>query len=509
MADIEIQHINASKVRLNTMDEGILEDLYRTLRFKEPTFAPNKFSKWDGEVRLFDKSTRLLNYGLIYHLLDLSRIRQWSLSLDDEIKQDLKPVTKGQIEEWCDSIDLRDGGNRISPYDYQREGLYLAIRYSRITLLAATSAGKSLLQYMIIRMMQEINPEGKILLVVPSINLVSQMKSDFANYSSHNGWDAEKNCHCVAEGTSPFSNKPVIISTYQSLMNLDESYFHQYTTLLGDECHLYSAKSLEKIANSCINAYNRVGLTGTLKQDRLHPLQVSQHFGVIKRIVTTKQLQDAGRAAKTSIVMALLKYQTEERKQLFDAGGDYQKEIEYLTQHKERNRIIANLASGLKGNSLLLFERVDSHLIQVFEELKQRQGVQKKFLVIHGEIGNKERDIIKAETEAGNDITILATYGCMSTGVSIKKLHNLVFCHPSKSIIRILQSIGRLLRLHSSKDVANIFDLVDDLSYMGKKNHALNHSIERYGFYTEEQHPIRSLTINIGEKLTTKTVSVI
>jgi superfamily II DNA or RNA helicase len=503
MSDIQILPINASFMAVTSEDEGIREDLYQYFRFEEPTFTPNKFSKWDGSVRLYDKRSGKISYGLLSTVIAFAHDRQLTIDIDPAFKQDIKPITEEQINEWCDTLDLRDGDNKISPYDYQRAGLYLAIKYSRVTLLAATSAGKSLLQYLIIRFHQQLNT-GRILLIVPSINLVTQMYGDFKNYSTANGWDADKNCHMVYDGRTPYTNKPVVISTWQSLKDLEPDYFQQFSVMLGDECHTFSGECLEKIGKNCTNAYSRVGLTGTLKKDKLHPLQVQQHFGPIRRIVTTKQLQDAGRAAKTQVHIIQLEHTTDDRKNL---DGEYQKEIEFLIGHPYRNKIIKGLAKTLKGNTLILFDRIDAHLKIVAKEL-QDEMPHKRVLIITGEVENDERNVIKAEMEVGEDIVLLASFGTVSTGVSIKRLHNLVFAHPSKSVIRILQSLGRLLRLHSSKDVANIYDIVDVMMYYGKINHAMRHGAERLGFYTEEQHPVTVRKLHVPDPNAT-TVSLV
>lgn len=495
MPDLTIFPVSASHMAVTTDDEGVREDLYQYFRFEDPTFTPNKFSRWDGQVRLYEKKTGKMAYGLLSSVLNFAKDRQLSLDIDPAFKEDIKPVTREDIQTWCDEMDIRDDGNRIHPYDYQVEGLFLAVKYSRVTLLAATSAGKSLLQYLIIRFLQQINPQGRILLVVPSINLVTQMKSDFANYSSANGWDTEANVHQIFEGRTPYTRKPVVISTWQSLKDLEPSYFHQFTTLLGDECHTFGAKCLETIGFNCINAYNRIGLTGTLKKDKLHPLQVQQHFGPIRRIVTTKQLQDAGRAAKTKVTVFQVEHTTEDRQ----VSRTYQEEIDFLLQHNYRNKLIKSLAKTLKGNTLMLFDRVEKHLEVIAEELRQ-EAPNKTILVITGNVENDERQIIKATLEKGDNLVLLASFGTMSTGVSIKKLHNLVFCHPSKSIIRVLQSLGRLLRLHESKDVANIYDIVDVMMYMGKLNHAMRHGAERLGFYRDEQHPVEVKKLTVPSK---------
>ncbi len=489
MADVKIILVNAAFISVQSEDDGIREDLYQYLRCSDPTFVKSHYSKWDGQVRFYDRKTGIVSYGLLGTILTFCQDREYSMDIDPALKRDISTVTRPDIQEWSDNLKIMDKGERITPYDYQVEGLYLSSKFSRMTLLAATSAGKSLLQYLIIRYNQNA-VGGRILLVVPSVNLVTQMYKDFENYSSEDGWDVASNCHRVHEGISPYTNKSVVISTWQSLKDLPPDYFYQFSTLLGDECHLFSGASLESIGKNCINAYNRIGLTGTLKNNKMHPLQVQQHFGTIKRIVTTKQLQDAGRAAKTKITMFRVEHKTEDRKLV--SAMKYDEEMEFIMAHPYRNKLIKGLAKTLKGNSLFLFDRIEAHLEIIAEELRQEMP-DKRIMVITGEVENDDREIIKAEMEAatgGGDIVLLASYGTLSTGVSIKQLHNLVFCHPSKSIIRVLQSIGRILRLHITKDIANVYDICDVFMYSGHVNHCMKHAGHRLEFYQAEQHPV-------------------
>ncbi|ACV50053.1 DNA helicase UvsW [Delftia phage PhiW-14] len=505
MPDIGIGIINASWLSVSG-DSGVMEDVYEYFKLEDPDFRPNKYSRYDGKIRLFDKRTGKFPYGLLHVLLELTTQRRWSYNLDPELLKDFRAIPKQETDEWAKTLLLHDKGKPIEPYDYQLEGLHLAANNNRITLLAATAAGKSLLQYMMVRFY--LNAGMRILLIVPSINLVSQMVSDFKNYSSANGWDAEGNVHMICEGATPWTSKPVVVATWQSLKNLPEEWFHQWDMMIGDECHTFSAECLTYIGKNCINARNRYGLTGTLKKGRNHPLQVQQHFGPVRRLVTAKQLQDSGRAAKTRVIMIQINHKSEDRVALAQ-DRDYQKEIEFIISNEYRNRIIKNICLSAKGNTLVLFDRIDTHLELVKKMLEGNDSVLVR--VIDGDVANADRDVIKAEMEgvaAGKPVVLLATSGCVSTGVSIKNLHNLVFTHPSKSSVKVIQSIGRTIRLHDSKEVATIYDLVDDLSYAGWINHALRHASERLAIYDEEQHPVETHVFNVSglRSVTTKLV---
>lgn len=238
MADLFIKRQNASFIQVLSNDEGIIKDLYEFFRYEEPNFTKNKWSKWDGVVRMYNKGNGKLPYGLLQVVLKFAEDRKYTYDLDPKFKEDITNITREQIASWVKEIKLHSGGVEIEPYEYQMEALYLAVRYNRMTLLAATSAGKSLVAYLLCRYYEMLNNQDglKTLLVVPSINLVSQMYSDFKDYSVLNGWDASINCHTISEGARKNSINPIYISTWQSIKDEDPDYFHQFGRVIVDEC---------------------------------------------------------------------------------------------------------------------------------------------------------------------------------------------------------------------------------------------------------------------------------
>lgn len=487
---IQIERLNGSYIRIHTADRGIVEDLYDFFTYAEPDYQPSKWNKWDGTQRLYKKRDKTLPYGCLKMLLALCKDRDWSFELDKRFKEDINSINMKDLKEWAAGLELRSKGEPITPHDYQLDIVHDAIKFSRLTALAATSAGKSLAIYMLVRFYEMLAADDglKTLIVVPSINLVTQLYGDFEDYSTKNKWSTLSNCHQICDGSPRFSNKPVFISTWQSLKDEDASYFEQFGRIIVDECHLASGESIKTIGMNCTKAFFRVGLTGSLKKEKVHPILVQSVFGPIKQFVTAKQLIASGRATPTKVKMVHLDYSVADRQRVF--GMPYADEIEFLVAHRQRNEVIKNLAKGLPGNTLILFDRVEKHLDVLLEELRASGVTNKVFFNISGDVPNKTRDEIKRAIEAGNDIVLLASFGTVSTGVSIKKLHNLIFAHPFKSNIRLIQSVGRMLRLHESKDIANIFDLIDDLKFQDRSNFSMKHAFERYSIYTEEGHPV-------------------
>ena len=486
--DITIERVNASFIKLYVEDKGIRQDISDFFTYQEPGHVKSRFNKWDGIVRLFKLRTGYLPYGCLQMLLVQAKERGWKIDLDTRFSIDITKVTREELKTWITTLDIRSEGHQIEPYDYQIEALYLSIKFNRMVLLAATSAGKSLIAYMLVRYYEMImeSDDEKTLIVVPSQMLVDQMFNDFKDYSSHNGWNVEKNCHTIMQDRPKTSRKPIYISTWQSIHKEAPDYFLDFTSIISDECHLASGKSISSIMDCSVNAHRRIGMTGTLKSDKLHPILVSSLFGPVQRVVTTRQLIDTGRATSVDVTAMMLSYDPSERKKV--AGSTYKDEIQFLIEHPHRNKMVASLIASLRGNTLVVFDRIEH--IEAVKEILDSMTHGKQVFVITGDVKRDERELIKLIATKEDGITVLGTFGCVSTGLSIKRLRNLVLPHPSKSVVRVLQSLGRILRLHDDKDAAFVFDFMDDLSYEGESNHTLRHAFIRVDMYKNDQLPL-------------------
>ena len=118
---------------------------------------------------------------------------------------------------------------------------------------------------------------------------------------------------------------------------------------------------------------------------------------------------------------------------------------------------------------------------------------------VYGGTDTEIREKIRKIVEEKDDAVIVASYGTFSTGISIRKLHNIVFASPSKSRIRVLQSIGRQLRKSEHKEKAKLYDISDDLCWKKYKNHTFRHYEERLKIYESENFCHRTVVINIGK----------
>ena len=168
--------------------------------------------------------------------------------------------------------------------------------------------------------------------------------------------------------------------------------------------------------------------------------------------------------------------------------------------YKRQNKFITNLALELKGHTLILYSRVQAHGSVLYSMINTNKSDERKVFFVHGGVDAEEREQIREITEREVNAIIVASYGTFSTGINIKNLHNIVFASPSKSRIRNLQSIGRVLRKGTNKAKAILYDISDDCSVKSRKNYTLNHLIERIKIYNEENFNYDIITIQLKDK---------
>ena len=435
---------------------------------------------WDGKIRLFSPQNGELYLGL------LSYLEKWLENWDEpyEISEELKDekqLDREILNGFITGLKLKARGKSIMPRDYQVDAVDFAIRKHRALLLSPTASGKSLIIYILVRyykLLMREQPQDKTLILVPTTSLVEQMYSDFVDY----GWN-ESNMQRVYSGHDREVTHPVVISTWQSLYKMPKSYFDSFGLVIGDEAHLFKAKSLTSILTKLDKCKYRFGLTGTLDGMQTHRLVLEGLFGSLKKVITTKKLIDSKTLASFKIKALVLTYSDEECKVV--KGMNYQDEMDYIVKHKKRNKFIKDLTLNLKGNTLVLFQFVEKHG-HVLHEMISSDTTRKVFYV-YGGTDTKTREDIRAITENEKDAIIVASYGTFSTGINIRNLHNIIFSSPSKSRVRTLQSIGRGLRKSETKDSATLFDIADDFSYKSKRNFTINHFQERINIYAEEE----------------------
>ena len=477
---IEIEKLDETYNKI-TCEPGVAYELNDYFTFDVPgaKFMPaykNKF--WDGKVRLYNVMTGLLYGGLNKYVEEFANSRNYSLIYKSDFSAD-----EFSVKEAKDFIaEIKP---TFEPRDYQLEAFVHAIRNRRSLLLSPTASGKSFIIYLIVRYYAQ-----RTLIIVPTTSLVSQLASDFADY----GFVSDRFVHRIFAGQDKQTDKPITISTWQSIYKLPKKYFEQFDVVIGDEAHLFKAKSLTSIMSNLNNCRYRFGFTGTLDGTETHKLVLEGLFGAVRRVTTTSELIDQKHLADFKIKAIVLSYPDEERKIV--SRLDFQDEMDYLVRLEARNKFIKNLALSLEGNTLLLFQFVDKHG-KILYDLIKKETTNPVFF-IHGGIEGEERERIRKIVETEKTSIIVASYGTFSTGVNIRNLHNVIFASPSKSRVRNLQSIGRGLRRSETKTESVLYDISDDLSWKSRKNFTLLHFMERIKIYNEEKFDYKLYKVSIN-----------
>lgn len=485
MSDVIIHKKNEVYIKLEC-EPHILYDLQQYFTFEVPgaKFMPQMRSRhWDGLIRLLSVHTGEIYAGLLDKVVDKLKLHNYTY----EFRENKFYGLPFEVNEEISREGINDYMSAIckhSPRSYQIEGVYDCLRYNRRLLISPTASGKSLMIYALVR--YYVDKGQKILLVVPTTSLVEQMVGDFCDY----GWDADSYCHKIYSGREKTNEHPVTVTTWQSIYKLDKKFFEKYEVVIGDEAHLFKSKSLITIMSHLHHAKYRFGFTGTLDGTQTHKWVLEGLFGPSYKVTRTAELMEQGHVSKLDIKCIVLKHPP----QKFQVFED---EVQFIIQHEKRNNFIKNLVLDLKGNTLVLFSRIEAHGEPLFNLINTNKDTERKVFFVHGGVDTEERERVREITERENNAIIVASYGVFSTGINIKNLHNVVFASPSKSRIRNLQSIGRVLRKSQNKTKAVLYDIADDCTYNSRKNYTLNHFIERIKIYNEEQFNYEIITINL------------
>ena len=490
MADLVCRLKDYSMLQID-VEAGLAAELSEYFSFYVPgyKFMPAYKNKvWDGKIKLFNRMSGELSAGLYVYLVKFAAERNYTL--DTEESEYGFPWVKDKVQQFDEFVNVS-----AFPFplrDYQKKSVIQALERSRAILLSPTGSGKSFIAFVLIKYyMSMIEEHKKILIIVPTTSLVEQMESDFLDY----GMRGPAPVHKIYSGKDKETDKRVIVSTWQSIYKFPPAWFKKFGMIIGDECHGFKSKSLSSIMNKATEAKYRYGLTGTLDGTLTHKLVLEGLFGPVYQVTKTKELQDDGTLAPLDIKVLLVNYPEQLRK---DFGKrTYQDEIDFIVGHEGRNRLIRNLALDSYGNTLVLFQRVDAHGKPLYDLINNKAKEGRKVFFVSGEVATSDREVIRKLVEKQNDAIIVASLGTFSTGINIRNLHNIIFASPSKSQIKVLQSIGRGLRRSDDGRGTTLYDITDDLHWRKRNNYTLSHGAERVKIYDKEQFKYKIIKVDI------------
>jgi superfamily II DNA or RNA helicase len=390
-----------------TSDPGTRQEIMQYFSFRPPgyQFVPAYKNKvWDGYIRLYNPMRPLLYAGLLEYVKKFCEDRGYNIVIPDEM-QPRTDVPDDYVEELAAEIKAK-----LKPRDYQIEYVLNALRGNRSLSLSPTSSGKSFIIYLIQQHYWRAF-RYRTLIIVPTISLVHQMAGDFMDY----GCDPSE-IYRIQGGVDKNTSASITVSTWQSLIKQPKEWFDQFKVVLGDEAHLFQAKSLTTIMEKLTDAPFRHGFTGTISSEsKVHRLVLEGVFGPVRRYVTTKELMDEGTVADFKVKALVLSHNPETRKLFAQAikplkkTQRYAAERTFLFNHDKRNLFIRNLVWSLEGqNNLILFDQIENHG-KIIEPLLRREDRVLHF--IHGGVSGEAREEVRKIVENDNTIKIKLYFG--------------------------------------------------------------------------------------------------
>jgi superfamily II DNA or RNA helicase len=485
-----------------------------------------KMGVWSGKKSYFDNGK--VNLGLWRECY--KACKEIGVTFNLENKEDFpldRNITLQKLQDFCDEffkdhkIKDKKTGEWIpfKPYDYQIDTAYKILKNRYCMAEVATSGGKSLvISIIIFYTLMNVNPDAKFLIIVPSINLVTQFTDNIYEYffgfqNQNVNLSDDNNLIRIEEIMSDKprkfftkNNPNIFVGCYQSLEKYPKEFFEQFQTVACDEAHGAKSATLISILKRTFgHAYNRFGVSGTFpSDDSLEILTIQSVLGPNVTKIEASTLVESGTITPMTIKAVILNHNVTDindrlsQIKKMGAGSDaFRIEKEFIQQSQKRLDFIVKLVQKCDSNTLILFHTIE-YGQKILNELKS-QITDKDFYYIDGEINNKEREFIKKEMENtdGNVKVLVASFGTLSTGVSINAIFNVVFADSFKSEQIIIQSIGRALRKHDQKKVATIFDLVDIFNPNQMNNILYNHYKERQKFYIKRKYPFKEIKMTI------------
>jgi len=493
VVDVSIKYINATYCKIIS-DPTIISDLKAHFSHYVPgyQFIPSfKNRLWDGKIR-FLNNKNLIYTGLLSEIIKYCNEREYSFECQGFLTN--TSITDQTLDSFLTELNLKRKGKELLIRDYQKEAIKQCLNNMRQSILSPTASGKSLIIYCIYRFLLK-KQISKIVLIVPRSALVYQMYNDIKDYCNDDPEVMKHVYHIFNKKEKETSNHKLIITTWQSLKNKPQTYLDQFEALLQDECHALKAPKIGNVIEKLVNANYRYGFSGTLDGKIVNELTVKGLTGDIFVPITTREMIDNSWAANLIIKCVILKHNKEVCKQ--NHKIKYQDEVSYLIHNQKRNALLSKLVLSLKGNSLILFNLIEEHAKELFNKLQECvDDTNRKVYLFHDDMKNEMREQIRQSFENENDAIILASYSLFSEGINIENLENVIFAFSTKSVIRLLQSVGRGLRIGRTGKVT-IYDCVDDMSWKTHKNYTLKHFLERVKIYDSKEFDYKLYNIEL------------
>lgn len=473
-----LEIIDYKNIKLHGLSPATRRRCSNTLKYEDPKarYLPMfKLGKWDGKISFFTMGglSDINHFPIIYEILeeegydidiiDRRPVGEYTFDPIDETYLSDRTWPEGHLK----------GGEPIILNDHQVFAVNALLNKDFGIIQAATSSGKTIICGALSRQAEKY---GRSVIVVPNKDLVEQTYADYINLGLDTGrvYDGMRevtHMHTIATWQSLYSIEKTAKSKPLSDLEL-EAVKTDAVMVIQDECHLAAAKVMKHIhSNVFKNVPLSYGMTGTLPKAEHLRETIKANFGEVVYTISAKELQDKGILSNCRITINHLQID----KQTFN---DYPSEKKFISNHDGIIQLVANDVINMvsqTGNTLILVENVATG--------QKLQEIIPGSVFLSGKDKTSTRKKEYDEVKLANDKPIIATFGIASTGISIPRLFNLVLFNPGKSFVRVIQSIGRGLRVAHDKDFVNITD------YAVNTNYSSRHLRDRKAFYRESSYP--------------------
>ena len=411
-----------------------------------------------------------IEIGLLEEVIQFCETKEILFKLENKIKDILYPsLTKNQVTPYNLNLELRE---------YQQDIVNTCISHGRGTVILATAGGKTLTMASLLEFYyKNYSKNFRCLIIVPDLGLANQTKNDFKEYNTSfttSKWTGKDKLDLSTNVI--VSNLGILQSSKQ-----DISWIEHIDVLIVDEVHkVRKGNKVNKLFRS-VKTPIRFGFTGTLPPDNLDKWNIFGKIGPQLYEKMAHELRDDNYVAKAKVNVLELNYNTPTTEIYHGTNSNayYLQENEFIRNSDYRNNLIAKLCNKLDNNGLILIDYIEHG--ELLLEALQLTCKHKDVYFIQGSVDTDHRKEIQDYMEAQKNVIVIAISKIFSTGINIKNLHYIVFAGGGKAKIKIVQSIGRGLRLHIDKEELIIFDIADNLRY-GQR-----HIEQRLVLYDTEQ----------------------
>lgn len=469
---------------------------------------------WDGYIKFIDRYNRI-PVGLWYELKRNCKDYDIDLEITNEEALTDTKINYEDYEKWVwdffkDDQTYGKGGKK-EIRDYQISATYNILKAKRSCSEIATSAGKTLMIYLVLAYLLDRNISKRCVIVVPNTNLIMQTMEDFEDYNSGDKIE-DFVVQGIHAGTSKLkTNAQVVIGTFQSLSKLPKEWYEDVDVVCVDEAHYTNCKSVKDVITKCCNLEYAFGLSGTLKKDikSADHYSLQSYLGPFVNDIAADFLIKNDYATAVFIKVVQLDYmrddireklaELQKKKQQIEGSKLLALEKKLVQENRTRFNFICDFISKSSKNSLVLFSDIKGKYGRKIYDWLQ-ENTDKNVYYVDGSTDVKMRDDYFNNMRENDNCILVASYGTLSTGVSINQIYNIYFVESYKSDKIIRQSIGRGMRKQDGKDRVTIIDFVDDFSWKGVKNYLLKHGEERMKTYQDQNFPFKLFKVNLKNK---------